>query len=68
MGKTLFIQNSFENPWMNYGIPGCRYGSGEVKCGDVYEKKMHIVSLYHDYQPITCATTFTHIWEKGVVI
>ena len=67
MGKILFTQNSFENTCMDME---CRDVGVEVKKwskGDVY-KKMHIVSLYYDDQPIICATTFTPIWERGLVI
>ena len=38
MGKILFIQNSLENPWMNYGMPRYRCGSEEMEYGDVFEK------------------------------
>jgi hypothetical protein len=62
MGKTLFIQNSFENPWLKYGIPRCRYGSGEMEYGVVFFLKNAHCVLVLTEQPITCATTFTPIW------
>ena len=63
MGKILFTQNSFENTCV------------DMECRDVgveVEKRRMIVLIkctlclctYVD-QPIPCATTFTHIWERA---
>ena len=63
MGKIWFIQNSFENACM------------DVECRDVgveVEKRRMVVLIkctlslctYVD-QPIPCATTFAHIWERA---
>ena len=40
--KDLSVQNLFENPWMDCGVPRCRYESGEVGNGD-FLKNAHCV-------------------------
>ena len=42
-GKNMVYSNSFLKYRDEYDIPSCRYRSGEIINGDVYEK-MHIVS------------------------
>ena len=48
----------------DYDMSKCRYGSGEVMNGDVYEKCTLCPSTYVD-QSIICATTSTQIWERA---
>ena len=43
MGNIWFIPNSFLKYRDECDMPNCRYGSGEMMNGDVYEK-LHIVS------------------------
>ena len=46
---------------MNYGMPRCRWWSGEMEYGDVFEKNArYVLVLWRPTLP--CATAFTPIW------
>ena len=63
MGKILFTQNSFENTCMDVE---CRDVGVEVKKWSMvmFMKNAHCVPVLTE-QPIPCATTFTHLWERA---
>jgi hypothetical protein len=67
MGKTLFIQNSFENPWLKYGIPRCRYGSGEMEYGVVFFEKCTLCPGTYRTTNNLCDHIYPHM-GRGVVI
>ena len=64
--KKLFTQNSFENTCVDME---CRDVGVEVEKWRMvmFMKNAHCVPVLTE-QPIPCATTFTHLWEKGLVI
>ena len=64
MGKIWFISNSFLKYLDECDMPNCQYGSGEKLNVDVYGKCTLCPSTYVN-QPITCATTSTHIWVRA---
>ena len=64
MGKYGLFQTLFFKYRDECDMPNYRYGSGEMMNGDVYEKCTLCPLTYVD-QPIICATTSTHIWERA---
>ena len=62
--KNLVYSKLLLKYLVEFDMPNCRYGSGEMMNGDVYEKCTLCPSTYVD-QPIICATTSTQIWERA---